>query len=612
MNVAVRCRLLLSLLALLLLSACATTNDPLKHTRKLVKEGHVSLYNNGAFKVPNTELTLIPAGPSALELAAELAGIRARQSFLTAIDRASQSVTVVAEGTKMTYHLAGDLHEGSGELAEAIKARSREGSKLLVYRSSEVGKAVIGQSWQLSKDLFQQGGTLGEQIGSGSQQAGSALAAGGTAAGQALARGSLSAAGEWSQGSRERSAAAFGFAGKSFIRGYATVPARIKERGIALGDNLDAMNPLTIGREENGWRQEWSQKSVDLLSNTVNHYGGRIADSFHKAGAELDSDRRENGVSLAALKSLRWVLKGLFWDTVIEPTAKVTTAALGYVAVNAVAYPTMVVVKEGVATTGLALEVSWDAARTGYDLVAPSATAAVAGIYSVLDFSGSHLAAGGAAVAGPAVGYGTVGASQVVGVTVKGAGYAAGKGVQYIGVPLASAGVAVGGGTVGAAVTTAGTVSGGTLFVTGETGAVATEVFGNVLAGTTLVGGTAASAATGTTLGVYELSKAVIVPTGYELGSGIVLSYGTLSHLGAHSILAVSDASYMVLSLEGPRWVLYAVTGKLDDGADLPPGTVLDLKKMQAGGEEFVNLQVADAEMQAVVESVYENLPVTE
>jgi hypothetical protein len=111
---------------------------------------------------------------------------------------------------------------------------------------------------------------------------------------------------------------------------------------------------------------------------------------------------------------------------------------------------------------------------------------------------------------------------------------------------------------------------------------------------------------------VYQLSKAVVVPTGYQLGSGIVLSYETLAQVSAHSILAVSDCAYMVLSLEGPRWVLYAVKGNLIKGDDdLPPGAILDLKKMQEQGEEIVNLPVSDEEMKKVVESVYGNLPET-
>jgi hypothetical protein len=99
------------------------------------------------------------------------------------------------------------------------------------------------------------------------------------------------------------------------------------------------------------------------------------------------------------------------------------------------------------------------------------------------------------------------------------------------------------------------------------------------------------------------------VPAGYELGGGIVLGYGTTSQLAAHSVLAVADASYLVLSLEGPRWVIYAVKGELGNGEDLPPGTMLDLGNMQADGEEFYYLPVSDKEMRAVVETLYQELP---
>lgn len=70
--------------------------------------------------------------------------------------------------------------------------------------------------------------------------------------------------------------------------------------------------------------------------------------------------------------------------------------------------------------------------------------------------------------------------------------------------------------------------------------------------------------------------------------------------------------SYLVLSLEGPRWVLYAVKGKLGKGEDLVPGAMLDLKSMQDAGEEIYNIPVSDEEMKSVVESVYGELPEVE
>lgn len=595
----------------LFLASCATTpkDDPLKYTKKLAAEGHLSLYRNGAFKVPNTKITLIPAGPSAIELTRELMGIRARESFVTAVENAADSVYIVSEGTKTSFSLAKGVQEGGNRVSDEIKGRSREGSTLLIYRSSEYGKGIIGNSWELSKETFRNREKTGDRIIEGSQRAGRGIEESGRRKGDKIISGSRDAARDISFGGSSRAGSALSYGKESFIVGYAAVPSRIWKRAVDLGDNLEQLNIAHIAKEEDRWRTDLSRKSVDLFSDAANNYAPDIKGSFSMAGKEITENYRTTGLGLSAVKSIHYVLKGLLWDATVKPAAKMTTASLGYIGVNMVAYPTMVILREGAATTNLALEVTWDAAKTGYDIVAPSTIAAVAGVYSVLDFSGSHIVAGTTAATGPVLGYGEKGLRRVAAVTVEGAGYAAGKTVQYIGVPLASAGIAVGGGTIGATVVGAGAVSGGAVRVAGETGAIAAKGFGNVIAGTTAVGGTSVSAAGGTAYGVYELSKAVAVPAGYELGGGIVLSYGTLSHVGAHSILAVSDASYMVLSLEGPRWVLYAVKGKKGSGEDIPAGAVVDLKKMQEGGEEIVYLPVSDGEMKAVVGSVYDNLP---
>ena len=724
-------------------SGCATTgahDDPLRNTKKLVTEGHVSLYKNGAFKVPNTSISLIPPGPSTLEFVQELSGVRARQSFELSVKNAADSVYIVSEGTKLTYKAAKNISSGTNAKADSIRKFSRENSTLIVYRSSELGKSIIGTSWNLSKEAFQAGQrkgsamiagshVLGNEVSekgtaqgmglvSGSVQAakdivsassaqgdkiseegtkqGMGLAAGsipaaknvvnassaqgdkiseeGTKQGMELAAGSLRAAHNISRASATRSAATLTYAGNAFVRGYMAVPSNMKKHAGEMGDSLIDAKFGGIVKEENERRKTLAKPSVDLMSDTVRNYTTNVAGSFKKAGQELNASST-TGLSFAVLKSMRWVLQGILWDATIEPLTKMTAASVGYISVNYLAFPSMVVAREGVSTTKLAVEVTWDTAKMGYDLVAPTGIAAVAGVYGLLDLTGSHGAAGATAALGTVAGVGEAGLSKTAGVVVKGGGYAAagataavrtiagvgetglsktagvavkvagypvagvtaaagtiagvgeaglskvssivikgggyavGKSVQYIGVPLASAGIVVGGGTIGTAVGVVGASSGGALFVVGETGGATTQVFGNTIAGTTLVGGTAVSAAGGAAYGVYELSKAVVVPTGYELGGGIVLSYGTMSHIGAHAILAVSDCSYMVLSLEGPRWVLYAIKGKTGSGEDLPAGAVVDLKKMQESGEDIYYLPVSDAEMKDVVDSVYDNLP---
>ncbi len=598
-----------TLLGAVLTGCAARTADPLQNTKKLATEGHVSLYQNGTFQVPNTSISLIPPGPSTREFVGELMGLRASQSFTMSVEHAAQSVYVVSEGAKLTYRLAKDINAASNTGADAIQQYSRDNTTLLVYRSSALGKNIVGKSWDLSKATLRSGENIDASISRNSASLGTMIGDKGMKQGAALARSSVAVAQNISSASASRSASTLAFAKESFVRGYVMVPAKMKQRVGAMNESLTEAKLADIVIEENETRKGRSKKTVNLISNTVKNYPSSVSDSFGKAGRELSGSSSTTGLSFAVLKSLRWVLQGIFWDATIEPAVTLTTASVGYIGVNFLAFPSMVVVREGVATTKLAVEATWNTARMGYDLVAPTGTAAVASVFSLLDFTGSNLVAGGAAVAGSAAGYGEAGLSQVAEVMVKGGGLAVGKSVHYIGVPLASAGIALGGGTIGTAVGAAGMTSGGVVYVAGEAGHATTHVLGTVIAGTTLAAGTAASAAGGAAYGVYELSKAVVVPAGYELGGGLVLSYGTLSHLAAHSILAVGDCAYMVLSLEGPRWVLYAVQGKLGNGEELPTGAVVDLKKMQESGEVIYYLPVPEDEMRAVVNSVYEELP---
>lgn len=604
----------LPVLALLaaLAGGCATAerkDDPLKNTKKLIVEGHVSLYKNGAFRVPNTSISLIPPGPSALDLAGELMGVRARRSFVDSVQRAAQSVYVVSEGTKRTYRAARGVEAGGDADAKLIGRFVSDNGVLLVDRSSALGKRIVGKSWDLSKATFAAARTTGGAVAGGAAALGDRVGGVGARSGTAFAADALSAAKTISSEGVARSTAAFGLAANRFVRGYAAVPADLRQRARDAGEQLEGAKFAGIARDEDEARARRSHRAVDLMVGTVEDYPAAVADDFRKAGREFRGDYRTTGVSLAALKSMRWVLQGILGDAVIVPAAKMTAASLGYIGVNLVAFPSLVVVREGAAITELAVEVNWDAARGLYDLTAPTGAAALAGVYGLAAGLGSQTLAGATAAGGATAGYGEAGLAKASGVVVEVAGYGAGKGLQYIGVPLASAGVALGGGTVGAAVGSVGAASGGALFVTGEAGSVASRVGGRVLAGTTLVGGTSASAAGGAAYGVYELSKAAVVPPGYELAGGIVLDYGTLSHLSAQSILAVADCSYMVLSLEGERWVLYAIKGKTGDGEDLPSGALVDLRKMHEAGEEIYAVPQTKEEMRRLVDSVYGDLP---
>lgn len=606
----------LALFCVILITGCASTdplhkeNDPLKYTEKLVRHGHVSLYQNGAFQVPKTSITLIPPGPDAIELAMELMGIRARQSFLLSLKRASESVYIVSEGTKLSYRLAKGIRKGTLNATNAIREFSRPHSTLLVYRSSDIGKQIFGNSWKLSQEAVHDIKRLGIDIIEQTQKNSETIYRDGSLKGRQIKEDFHKRAQKISSQTTSHGKSSLFYAKDTFIKGYAVLPEKLKDRIVEMGEDLEKAKFRRILTEENRRRREWSEKATDLMGKTIRDYNKNIKQSFQKVKEEFQTPCHTTGLSFPILKSLRWVVQGLFWDAVIAPLGKVSAASLGYIGVNCLAYPTLVVVREGITSTHLAAQVTWDSAKMGYDVVAPTSISAVAGIFGLLEITGGNLLAAGTAAGGTLVGYGEIAGSRFVGALVKGGGYGAGKTVQYIGVPLGAAGIAVGGGTIGTVVGGAGAATGGSLFVAGETVSAGTYVFGNLLSGTTLAGGTAVSTVSGAGYGIYELSKAVIVPSGYELGGGIVLSYETLTQLSAQSILAVSDCAYMVLSLEGPRWVLYAVKGTLGKGEDLPPGTVLDLKEMQKAGEEIYYVPVSSGEMEKVVNSVYDNLPV--
>ena len=406
-------------------------------------------------------IKLIPPAPDAFTLASELAGVRAPQAFEKSIKNAAESVTIIADGTNKSYELFKDIQGISKDAADAIDHSMTEGGKTLVYKSSELGKSIGGRSWDTSKDLIRSDAGLtvvqasraggnkivagaaaaGEQIAAESSSGGKKIAKGsvsggkeiisdGVAAGDKIVSGSIDLAKDLSADSIDRSGKALDYGGTRFVKGYAAVPKDVKRRIERTGTNIRGLSLIDILGEENKWRKEWSQKTVDLLGGTISGYGTDATSSFKKAGKELGENYRTQGVSLSVLKSIRWVLQGVLWDATVEPLAKTTGAALGYLSVNMLAFPTVVLVKEGVATTHLAVQVTLDTAKTGYDVVAPTAIAAVAGVYAAADMAASHTAAAATAVAGPVAGYTTEGLSAVAGVTVISGGYVAGKSVE--------------------------------------------------------------------------------------------------------------------------------------------------------------------------------------
>jgi hypothetical protein len=601
--------LMLACGALLSCTHTPTQQDPLQNTKKLAAEGHATLYNNGAFQVPMTTIHIIPPGPSTLELASEMAGLRARQSFKESIKHARESVGFAQAGIEKSEAAALSVKQGTDYVAGEAREVTRLGGRM-VGSSPEIVRETVGASVTYAKKAYTTTSQAGENLAEGSLTAGGKLSEGSANASGKMWAGTLALAEKTSEGSLAASGRHASFAAERFVKGYAALPEKLGQRAGAVAASASLEKFVDAFQSSNEWRAEQAGKMTEIVVEATANYTKDIGESFEAARREFSEENRETGYTLAALKSMRWVLQGIFWDATIKPVGKVAGASLGYVTVNAVAFPALVTVREGMAVANVAVQVTWNSAASVYDITAPTATAALAGMFSAMELIGGQALAGGELVAGSAATAGVYGAGKATAAATAGGGYVVGKTVQYVGAPLSTIGVAAGGSALGVVAGTTTAVAGAGVAAAGATGEAVTQVGGNVAAGTVLAGGTTASVVAGTALGTYELAKAVVAPAGYELGAGLVLGYGTLSQLSAQTVLAVSDASYMVLSLEGPNWVLYAVKGTVDNGENIPPGAIVDMKAMQQAGETFIAVPVSDEEMRRLVDTVPGDLPV--
>jgi hypothetical protein len=592
------------------LSACAAVpqQDPLRNTKKLAAEGHATLYRNGAFEVPMTTIHLIPPGPSAVELAAELAGKRALQSFQESVKHARESAGLAKAGVEGSVNAAVAANRGADAIARETRSITHLGGDMM-SAAPRVGTGIIAVSVSHAGPASSGVRQIGGQVSEMSLDAGRTISDATDKVASSLMSGTVAGAGAVAAGSLALSRRHASFAAEKFVKGYAAVPGKVGARANAVADAASLSSFATAFERSGEWPSAVSGEFADMMLDAARNYSRDVGRSFSAASDEIRGGARDSGPTLAVLKSLRWVLQGIFWDATIKPATKMTVGTLGYVTVKGVAYPALVTFNEGKVVANLAVQVAWNTGAAAYDVTAPTATAAVAGLVSVGELVGGESLAGAGLVAGTVASGGAYVAGKAAATATAGGGYVAGKTVEYVAAPLSAVGVAGGGTVVGVVAGTSLGVAGATVAVTGAVAEGATRVAGASVASTVAAGGSIVSVTAGAALGTYEISKAVVVPAGYQLGAGIVLSYGTLTQLGAQSVLAVSDASYMVLSLEGPRWVLYAVKGEIDDGEKVPAGAVLDLKAMQQAGETLYAVPASEEEMKRVVDSVYGTLP---
>lgn len=579
------------ILAIAVLSACSS-ND-FKGTKNVVVEGHKTLYHNGAFQFPYSTVKLIPPGPSAVDLALEMSGPKAKKSFLMALNRAKETYSIIERGSIQSYKTSAAAGKVWSQISEEIEKKSTSGSMWLIKKSSAAALGLTYMGHKIgataAKEIYNAGDGILESFILASDKLENILS---------QSKQGTSAYLDEKSHLKTNYSNDMSEAMNDFVIGYAFLGESFAKRNEKFKELPQFDDFSKNVAEANKLRKEWSESSWKLISDSFVFYSDDVSKSFERANSELEKSD-EYGVTFSLFKAIGHVLEGVIWQGSLKPAGKVLAGGVGYAFTNGVVYPSLLVAHSGKTSLEVAVEVVSYAGESSYEISAPSVKLALAtllasgkAIYEVTE-SGFYKAMK------PASKLGFEAYSFVTTNTVKGLGHVGKYSAKYIAAPAAYlGGVTLGtgsGAVVGVGGVTTGAVLGGLGKTTGVLGKPGEYLVTKL--GTTA--GSIASTSYALGVGLYHVGQSVVVPSSYVLGSGIVLTYGTLSHIAAHSILALGDISYAVLSLEAGRWVLYGIKGKVDKN-DYSQGTIVDLNKLQEAGEEIRAVELRDEEVEAI------------
>jgi hypothetical protein len=590
------------LLCTILLGGCAQKQEsanPLKNTKKLIVKGHTSLYNNGMMTIPYTKLNVIPAINSTVKLSHKLFFEDGKEALQKALQNAMDSIYLIPSGSKKAYRISGSVYTTSNELSQEIRNYTQEKGIYMISRSSLLAKEHITGSFDTALDMGKEMVThidsLEESIDTKSDAYFFETL---KSSGMSYERTQQNIK-RISSESMQSASADFQDGVEDFVTGYYSLGSQLAENLSDMNKSISSQRFVSAYNLAEAKREKQTLYFSDIVANTVQHYGEDSAKSFDKATNDFGTKVENEGLILSSLKSVRWLLQGLVYEGVLKPVVKVAGSSVGLISVNGVIYPVQFVANELQESAEVIVEVSYLGVKSGYEIIAPSFRFALASLLSGSEFVGGQLSALSVATVGT-----TVSATKLaVGTTTAAGGKTAatllGKGSKYIAVPLAVSARAVGEIGYGVIASSSMATLGTGVIAGGEATALATQGSGTIASGSTLAVGSAYSFVNAAAHGIYHLAEAVIVPTGYTLSSGTVLGYGGISQLQAHTILAAGDAAYMILSLEGPKWVIYTISG--DDNKSMPAGAIVDLNKAQKQGRVIKRLDVSDGEIEKVL-----------
>lgn len=583
-------------LIVFILFSCASTNSEMKYSKKLIKDGHSSLYKNGAFKLPHSSVKLIPSGPEVFNIPSQFIGGSARNSYLKAVEKANESFHIIKKGSLKSYQVSKKASYVWKDITNKIRKDTRKNSIWLMEKSAGAAIGLSYGGYQLSlknaKKLNKEAGDLPKKALGVTKEFS-----------QYLEEQSLEYNKEMSKRletnlNTRSSGKTFKTGRDDFVIGYLGMFENINSsfEQIKHQDISKSFNNETKNSEK--FRKKVSDYHLGILRDSYINYFKNINDSLEKAKNEL-SGTNEFGLTFSLFKSVGWLVDAGLWQGLIKPISKMTYASAGYVVTNGVIYPIMVLGSGTKASTSYVVEYTKFAGESIYHIFAPSIKLIVASVLSsgqaVIEQT-NYAATKTLKPVGKALIKSTeIVSNSVIKVSAQGAKIV----TKYVLVPTtvvstnalsSSAGVIVG--SVGATSSVAYGIGGEVVSATS-----------GVVRGVTLVGGTAvgsaASSAYGAGVMLYHRAYSVVVPSSISLGSGVVLTYGMLAQLSSHTILAMGDVAYVVLSLEGPKWVLYGIKGKVDK-SDYQQGTIINLKKLQQEGEVIKKIELSDEEVQRI------------
>ena len=582
-------KLLKQIFIALLLLGCASTqdpDDPLKNSKKLIKQGHKSLYYNGAFEVKGTSIKLIPSfAEGEIFLYGYRAGL-AKQAFSENVQKAAESVYILKEGTEISLRTAGKVSKAGEEVNQYIYDSGTKGGIYIIAISLAKSYGLIGSSFAKGMQVHASVVKTSKEIRRSMDKWADELTEDDFP---------NSNSPNFSQRAKEYKKE-FRDDVNSFVIGYTNLDHY-------LGKTIDETDVSTDTFRKgfsgiNKLLSEGNEVLTQGLKEVVFEWGSGTANEFSESGKDFSSVVDGAGLSFAILKSFARVTKGIFYDAILKPLTQLGAISVGYVAVNAVIYPVMFVSVSGYSVGEVMVEVITAGSKGVIYLVAPTAKLALAGLVG----SGKFLAAEAYAAADTSTRASANAGLFVTAKTAKGVGIVTEGAGKYVLANLSLAGVTTSQAVLGGGVAVAGTAAGTTVSAASGTMQVVTYGSSKVAAGGVTAVGTTASLGVATGNGVYRLGKAVGIPIGITLQSGVVMNYEMVAQLSAHTILAVSDFSYLVLSLEGGKWVVYAVKDTSGKAKSLLSGAVVDMEQIRKDGNEIVKVPVSEEEIEKVLD----------